>query len=51
MDKKTRPIFMMPPRDPYQMEKYTQTKSKKLEKRYFMQMERKIKSWGSNNFI
>ena len=32
MDKKTRPIYMLPPRDPSQIERYTQTKSKGLEK-------------------
>ena len=28
MDKKTRPIYMLPPRDPSQIERYTQTKIK-----------------------
>ena len=44
MDKKTRPIFMMPPRDPYQMEKYTQTK--RDGKIYFMHMEKEKKKLG-----
>ena len=32
MDKKTRPIYMLLPIDPPQIERYTQTKSKGLEK-------------------
>ena len=32
MDKKTRPINMLPPRDPSQIERYTQTKNKGVEK-------------------
>ena len=32
MDKKTRAIYMLLPRDPSQIERYTQTKSKGLEK-------------------
>ena len=32
MDKKTRPIKMLPPRDPSQIERYIQTKSKGMEK-------------------
>ena len=32
MDKKTRPIYMLPLRDPPQIERYTQTKSKGIEK-------------------
>ena len=31
MDKKTRPINMLHPRDPFQIKKYTQTKSKGME--------------------
>ena len=31
-DKKTRPIYMLSPIDPPQIERYTQTKSKGLEK-------------------
>ena len=31
MDKKIRPIYMMPPRDPSQNERYTQTKSKGMK--------------------
>ena len=30
--KKTRPIYMLPPRDPSQIQRYTQTKSKGMEK-------------------
>ena len=50
MDKKTRPIYMLPPRDSTQVERYTHIKSKGIEKRYFMQMEWKT-SWGSNTSI
>ena len=32
MDKKTRPLYMQPPRDPSQIERDTQTKRKGLEK-------------------
>ena len=32
MDKKIRPKYMLPPRDPSQIERYTQTKSKGMEK-------------------
>ena len=32
MDKKTRPIYMLPPRNPSQIRIYTQTKSKGMEK-------------------
>ena len=32
MDKKTRPIYMLPPTDLSQMKRYTQAKSKGLEK-------------------
>ena len=32
MNKKTRPIHMLPPRDPPQIEKYTETTSKGMEK-------------------
>ena len=32
MDKKTRPIYMLPPRYPPQIERHTQTKSKGVEK-------------------
>ena len=32
MDKKTRLIYLLPPRDPSQIKKYTQTKSKEMEK-------------------
>ena len=32
MDKERRPIYMLPPRDTSQMERYTQTKSKGMEK-------------------
>ena len=31
MDKNTRPMYMLPPRDPPQIERYTQTKSKRIE--------------------
>ena len=37
---------MIPPRDPSQIERYTQTK--RDGKKYFMQMERKKKSWCSS---
>ena len=32
MDKKTRPIYVLPPRDIPLIERYTQTKSKGMEK-------------------
>ena len=32
MDKKTRPLYMLPPRNPSHIERYTQTKSKGMEK-------------------
>ena len=32
MDKKTRHIYMLPPKDPPYIERYTQTKSKRMEK-------------------
>ena len=32
MDKKTRPIYLLPPRDPSQIERYAQTKTKGPEK-------------------
>ena len=32
MDKKTRPIYMLPPRDQSQIKRYTQAKSKGMEK-------------------
>ena len=32
MDKKTRPTYTLPPRDPHQIERYTHTKSKGMEK-------------------
>ena len=32
MDKKIRPIYILPPRDPSQIERYTKTKSKGVEK-------------------
>ena len=32
MDKKTRPTYVLPPRNPSQIKRYTQTKSKGLEK-------------------
>ena len=32
MDKKIRPIYMLPSRDPSQIKRYTQTKSKGMEK-------------------
>ena len=39
---------MLPPRDPPQIKRYTQTKRDR--KRYFMQIE-KEKSWGNNTYI
>ena len=32
MDKKTKPTYMLPSRDPFQIERYTQTKSKGMGK-------------------
>ena len=32
MDKKTRPIYMLPPTEPSQIKRYTQTKSKGIKK-------------------
>ena len=32
MDEKTRPMYMLPTKDPPQIERYTQTKSKGMEK-------------------
>ena len=32
MDKKTRSIYLLPPRDPSQIKRYTQTKNKGMEK-------------------
>ena len=40
MDKKARSIYMLPTRDPPQIKRHTQTKSKEMEKRYFMYIER-----------
>ena len=36
-------MFKLPPGDPFQTERYTQTKSQGME-RYFMQMEKKKKA-------
>ena len=41
MDEKTRPIYMLPPKDPSQIERYTQTKSKGLEKDISCKWEKK----------
>ena len=49
MDKKTRPIYMLPRRDPSQIERYTQTKSKGMEKDISCKWKRK-KSWGSSTY-
>ena len=35
MDKKTIPIYMLSPKDPTQIEKYTQTKSKGMENKFY----------------
>ena len=43
MDEKTRPIYMLPPRDTSQMKRCTQTENKEI-KGYFIQMEKK-NSW------
>ena len=45
MDKKTRPTYMLPLRDPPQIERHTLTKGKGVEN-ILMQMERKKKSWA-----
>ena len=46
MDKKTRHVYthIQPPRDPSQIERCTQTKSKGFGKRYFMQIQKKKKA-------
>ena len=44
MDKITSRTYALPPRDTPQMERYTQTKRKRVGKRYFMQMEQKEKA-------
>ena len=45
MDKKTKSINVLPPRDPSPMERYTQTKSKRMEKDISFKWNEK-KSWG-----
>ena len=46
MDKKTRPIYVLPPRDPSQIDRYTQTKSKGLEKDISCKRKRKSPGVG-----
>ena len=41
---------MMPPRDPSQIERYTQTKSKGMENDITCKWKEK-KSWGSSTYI
>ena len=43
MDKKTRPIYMLPPTEPSQIKRYTQTKSKGMEKDTSLKQKGKIK--------
>ena len=50
MDKKTRPIYMLPLRDPSQIKRYTQTKSKGMENDVSCKWKGK-KSWGSSTYI
>ena len=50
MDKKTRFIYMLPPRDPSQIEIYTQTKSKGMEKIHQANGKKK-NTWGSITYI
>ena len=50
MDKKTRPTHMMPPREPPQIERYTETKSKGIKKDISCKWKGE-KSWGSNTYI
>ena len=50
MDKKTRPIYMLPSGDPSLMERYTQTKSKGMEKDISCKWKRE-KSWSSYSQI
>ena len=50
MDKKTRPIKMLPPRDPSQIERYIQTKSKGMEKDVSCKWKGK-KSGGSSTYL
>ena len=44
MDKKTRPIYMLPPKHPCQIKRYTQTKSKGMEKDISWKWKRKKKA-------
>ena len=44
MDKKTRPTYVLPPRNPSQIKRYTQTKSKGLEKDTSCKWKRKKKA-------
>ena len=50
MDKKTRPMYMMPPRDPSQIERYTENKSKQMETDISCKYKGK-KSWDSNTYV
>ena len=44
MNKEIRPIYRLSPRQPSQIKRCTQTKSKVLERRHFMQTEKKRKA-------
>ena len=50
MDKETKPIYMFPPRDPSQIERCTQTKSKGIEKDISCKWKGN-KGWGSSTYI
>ena len=50
MDKKTRPIHMLTPRDPSQIKRYTETQTKGMEKDISCKQKRK-KSCGNNTYI
>ena len=48
MDKKIRPIYMLPPRDPPHIERYTQIKSKEIFKKTDILFKWEEKSWCNN---
>ena len=50
LDEKTRPIYTLPPKDPSQIKRYTQTKSKGMEKDISCKWKRE-KSWSSYSQI
>ena len=50
MDKKTKSINVLPPRDPSPMERYTQTKSKGMKTDISWKWKRK-KSWSRNTYM